>query len=129
MKGAEVAGVLSDLRLPGVAFYPHRYHSSPGRDSGAMLDGVRLVVTGPGKFKPVLTAVSIICCLQRLYGVKRIWETSGTRSCFFDRLFGTSEVREALLDGHDGRTIASRWRRALADFNGTRMTCLLYEAR
>jgi len=129
MKGARVAAALSGLNLPGVAFYPHRYDSRPGRNGSATLDGVRLVVTDSHRFKPIFTAVSIISCLQKLYGMKRIWNARGARPRFFDLLFGTSEVREALLDGDDGGMIASRWRRPLSEFGATRKACLLYETR
>ncbi|MEI6969919.1 MAG: DUF1343 domain-containing protein [bacterium] len=126
MRGGDVAGYLSGLKLPGVMFYPHNYVPCAVDSGTAMLDGIRMTITEPGRFRPVRTAVSIIHCLQDLYGRRRVWATGKSRPEFFDKLFGTTSVREALLDGEDGATIAARWDAALAAFRSARKPCLLY---
>ena len=72
MCGGDVAGALNDLRLPGVTFHPHIYDSTPRSGKRNVLNGVRIVVTDPDRFKPVLVSVSIIACLQDLYGRDRL---------------------------------------------------------
>jgi len=127
MHGGEVAGYLSSLKLPGVCFYPHWYMPKPLEPETKVLPGIRLVVTEPDRFRPVLTAVSIVHCLQELYGRHRVWAPRTSRPDFFDKLFGTNSVREALLDGEDGKTIAARWKPALSRFREQRQDCLLYD--
>lgn len=128
MHGQNVAGHLSDLKLPGVIFYPHSYSPHPLEPGTTILNGIRMVVTDPNRFMPILTAVSIIHCLQNLYGKHRVWAPGKSRPEFFDKLFGTKSVREALLDGEDGRTIAARWNAALTGFRAERQKCLLYDS-
>lgn len=126
MNAPETAECLSSLRLPGVDFHPHRYDSRPRDSTPAILDGVRLVVTDRNRFKPVFTAVSIICALQHLYGKQKVWNRKTTRPDFFDKLFGTDTVRKALLDGESAAAIARAWRPDLARFRQTRRRHLLY---
>lgn len=129
MRGADVAGCLSSMRLPGVMFYPHSYVPRPLDDSTTLLHGIRMTVTDPARFRPARTAVSIIQCLQNLYGKHRVWTPGKSRPAFFDKLFGTSSVRTALLAGEEAAKIAARWNRTLDAFRATRETCLLYEPR
>jgi len=123
-KGTEISEFLSELKLPGVKFVPHSYNSRPYEKKPAIIDGICIIVTDRNSFKPVLAAVSVIHCLQELYGRKRVWKTA--RPDWFDKLFGTDSVRLALLDGEDGRTIAARWQPALKTFNRSRQGKLLY---
>jgi uncharacterized protein YbbC (DUF1343 family) len=126
IKSTEAIAALDDLGLPGVAFEPCAYLARTGLYSGTALDGVRIRVTDPAVFRPVLTGVSLLACLQRLYGQERLWNAAGTRPEFFDKLFGTDTVRHALLDGESGATVSARWHAALAVFGGTRASVLLY---
>jgi len=126
MKSKEVCEHLSSLSLPGVTFHSHQYVAGSGATSGLLLDGVRMVVTNPNTFHPVTTGISIISCLQTLYGHRRVWHAPGTRSNFFDKLFGTDAVRKALMDGEQPQAITGHWRRGLAKFRKSRRACLLY---
>jgi uncharacterized protein YbbC (DUF1343 family) len=126
LSGVELSGFLADLKLPGVRFYPHRYTAVTARGVKRLMDGVRLSVTDPIRFRPILTAVSLVYSLQQLYGHSRVWARRGTRKTFFDSLFGTAQVREALLDGQDPRSIAARWRGPCSRFRATRADTLLY---
>ena len=126
LSGVEVCGFLGGLRLPGVRFFPHRYHGRTGNGVERVYDGVRLSVTEPARFRPILTAVSMVYCLQEIYGRRRVWSARKTRPEFFDCLFGTAAVREALMDGEDAAGIAARWRKPCAAFRRTRARSLLY---
>lgn len=140
MRSASVRERLNARRLPGVSFYAHPY--SPGRSAlavvakryggvrpaqpGTVLDGVRIAVTNPNIFCPVYTGVSILACLQELYGVRKIWKHAGSREDFFDKLYGTDAVRRALQDGAAPEQIRQAWLKPLRVFALTRDTCLLY---
>jgi uncharacterized protein YbbC (DUF1343 family) len=129
MKSLDICERLSALRLPGARFHPHRYLGRSQTTSGQAINGARITVTDPDIFRPVRTGISIVSCLQDIYGLKRIWRAPGTRLDFFDKLFGTNTVREALMDRERPGVIAGRWKRDLLRFNKSRRTCLLYPSK
>jgi uncharacterized protein YbbC (DUF1343 family) len=126
LKVAQTCERLSAMKLPGVTFHAHRYVGRSQTMSGMMLNGVRMTVVNPGIFKPVATAISIISCIQDIHGVRRLWNVPGVRPDFFDTLFGTAAVREALMDRERPGTIIKRWKSDLVRFERSRATCLLY---
>ena len=126
MKSGQVCEYLSGLDLPGVTFHSHQYIAGFGTAEGLLLDGVRMVVINPDAFRPVTTSISIISCLQNLYGRKRVWQAPGANLDFFDKLFGTNAVREALMAGEQPRVIAEHWKHGLTVFRKSRQNCLLY---
>jgi len=123
LRGAETAQRLSALRLPGVRFHAHGYVPHGAR---RQLDGVRMTVINPHRFRPAVTAVSIVHELQAVYGKDRLWSVPKDRALFFDSLMGTSEVRRALLDGENVAAIVARWKKPLAAFRRQRRKHLLY---
>jgi len=125
MKSQPVCEFLNGLRLAGVAFYRHPYKTTA---SATTFDGVRIAVVDPNVFRPVLTSVAILSCLQALYGCRKVWSHPGTWPEFFDKLYGTDSVRKALLDGENHISIGRRWKPPLRVFNRTRQSCLLYPA-
>jgi len=134
LKSAPVCEWLNARRLPGVSFYAHPY--SPGRDTSAepgkttttatVFDGVRLAVTNPNIFHPVYTGVSILACLQELYGIRKVWKHAGTREDFFDKLYGTDSVRRALQAGAAPEQIRRTWNKPQKAFALSRAASLLY---
>lgn len=129
INGREFAGALSDLKLPGVRFIPHRYNCQPCKSNSLILNGIWMQITDPDRFRPILTAVSMISSLQEMYGRDKVWGNAMTRIDWFDKLFGTDTVRLALLDGKDGRSIASCWNKDLATFNKQRQKHILYHRK
>ena len=99
-----------------------RSGSGPDR----LFDGVRLAVTNPNIFRPVYTGVSILACLQELYGIRKVWKHAGTREDFFDKLYGTDAVRRALQAGAAPEQIRRMWLKPLQTFAPTRDVCMLY---
>ncbi|MDI6774646.1 MAG: DUF1343 domain-containing protein [Verrucomicrobiota bacterium] len=65
LKVREAAERLVDLRLPGARFGVRRYAPRRGPGIPRAIAGVRLHVTDPDRFRPVLTAVSISCRASR----------------------------------------------------------------
>lgn len=126
-RSQEIVDALDAMSLPGCRFHPHVYAPQPRRAPARLVRGVRLTVVNPLRYRPALTALAIIAVLQSLYGTQRVWPRSAERRRFFDTLWGTGAVRQALLDGETPRRIASGWRRARAAFARTRRLHLLYE--
>jgi uncharacterized protein YbbC (DUF1343 family) len=127
MRGEEVCERLLDMHLPGVVFHPHLYFPAAGAPPAPLVEGIRIVVTHPATFRPVLTGVAILHVLQELYGRARLWNARGTRPDFFDKLMGTNAIRQALIDGTSPRAIESQWRAELGTFNRSRRAQLLYD--
>lgn len=124
----ELIPALEALALPGVRFETHDYRAVSGIHKGASLRGLRLRVTDPAAFRPVFTGVSLLAVLQDLYGRQVLWDAPGTRPEFFDKLFGTTAVREALLAGQSGVMIARAWQKELCLFSETRSGMMIYRA-
>lgn len=129
MKTEAVRESLAAERLPGVTFHPHPFVPPNDPYAGLLIPGIRMVVTDPLRFRPVLTSAAILAALQRLHGRRRLWNAPGTRPDWFDKLYGTDAVRLALLDGEPAAAIALRWEPDLRRFRAARAKHLLYRAQ
>lgn len=123
LKSVSVCACLNAQRLPGVRFYTHPYKTTL---AATVFDGVRLAVTAPNKFLPVYTGISILACLQAMYGIRRVWKHAGAREDFFDKLYGTDAVRRALQAGVAPGQIRKTWLKAQRAFIKSRVACQLY---
>lgn len=117
---------LSAARLPGLAVHPHTAERTGPDNRPQPLAGVRFTVTDPIRYRPILTAVTILHLLQTQRGPRRFWNAPGARPEFLDKLFGTSTVREQLQAGASPATIAAAWPRACRRFAAARDRALLY---
>ncbi len=126
MESVPLCARLRDAALPGVAFHPHPYVAQAGAFAGRLIDGVRLTVLDRARFRPVRTSVALVAALQDAIGARRFWQEPGTRPEFFDTLFGTPSVRQALLAGRSPSDIARAWVKPIAAFRVSRSRCLLY---
>jgi uncharacterized protein YbbC (DUF1343 family) len=123
LKSRVVCERLNQAGLPGAAFFAHPYKTTV---SAEVYDGVRIAVRDPDVFRPVLTGIAILACLQSLYGRRKVWGHPQTRPEFFDKLYGSDSVRLALLGGESASSIGRRWAGELRAFERTRRTGLLY---
>lgn len=122
LDAALVKRELDALDLPGAVFHPHFYLDT----SGAKCAGVRISVSNPAVFRPVLTGVAVLWALQRVMGFDALWNRPGARPEFFDKLYGSPAVRSALACGLHPSEIAAGWRAQNEDFRRERAECLLY---
>jgi uncharacterized protein YbbC (DUF1343 family) len=123
-RGAELCDRMADCKLPGITFSPHTYRTQGGAADSSDIDGMMITITAPHSFRPILTAVSLVQCLQELYGIDKTW--TDARPEFFDKLFGTDSVRKALLDGQSAPDIAREWQPGLHSFDQARSSCMIY---
>lgn len=126
MKGPAVAVRLNEMNLPGLRFHSHIYTAAISPYKDQLLSGVRIAVTESARIRPVKTSLSILACLQEQYGKRRVWSKS-SRPDFFDKLYGTDEVRIALQDGASAEDIAETWKPGISRFRRSRKRHLLYE--
>jgi uncharacterized protein YbbC (DUF1343 family) len=121
IRGDKLCEELNARRLPGARFHTHIYSLQSRRIRGA-----RLTVTDARAFQPILTSLHIVQALQQLCGVEALWRSPQVRPEFFDKLYGTDQVRLALQRGDDPETVRRAWAPALASFRKTREAALLY---
>ena len=118
--------LLARQRLAGVTFHPYRYVAGPGRYAGRELDGLRLTVTDPARFKPAETSLTLLHVLTETYGAARVWRHKDVRPEWFDKLYGTGRVRAHLRAGEPLAALFAQWARERQAFAAARKKALLY---
>lgn len=116
----------SQAPAPGIKLTPCQFTSASGLYKGRSLSGVRLTITDHHAFRPVATSVILLDHIRQLGGHNALWAVPGTRPEWFDKLYGTSRVRESLQAGVPASDIIDSWRAGLAAFEAERSTHLLY---
>jgi uncharacterized protein YbbC (DUF1343 family) len=110
LPGVQFLGVLFTPERPGDAKYP-----------GVPLRGIRMVLTDPERYDPVLTAVVLLSTINRIHA-----DSLRFRAAHFDRLAGGTGLRQAVLAGRDPFAIVAGWAPALADWKRHREAMLIY---
>jgi len=111
---------LNARAIPGASFEATEWVPERGFWAGKTLAGALIHVPEPGEFPSVRTAVEILAA-ARAQGKFRIATASG-----FDRDWGTSAVRTALVAGASPDAIVAAWEPGLAAFRRVRAKYLLY---
>lgn len=88
--------------LPGASLHRHI--------NAELVPGVRIHVEDLSTWDPVAASVRLLASMPP----DLVWREA--REAFFDKLYGTDEVRLALQDGEDADTIIERWQPGLAEF-------------
>ncbi len=122
LDGVALSEALRHRRLPGVAFSPWW----AARPDGGFDGGIRLRILRPNAFRPVATAVHLIETIQGQLGPDAVWSAPDVRPEFFDKLFGTRSVREALQAGRPAAEIVDGWREGIQAFQAARRRSLIY---
>ena len=117
---------LAKRRLAGVALHPYRYVAAVAPHAGRELDGVRLTVVDPARFRPAQASLAILQTMAELYGPARVWRHKGVRPGWFDKLYGTDRARLQLKAGAPLAPLFSDWARDRRAFGKSRAKALLY---
>jgi uncharacterized protein YbbC (DUF1343 family) len=126
LRAEPFCGRMNACGLDGVRFHPHRYVAGVPPYAGRELDGVRITVTDPARFRPVTTSVHVLHTLSKMHGAARVWRHAGVRRGWFDQLYGTATVGQALRQGAPPDEITAAWRAADRAFLDGRRRALLY---
>ena len=126
LKAESFCELLDEKNFPGVTFRPHCYVAGQGPYEGRELDGIRLTVTEPARFRPVETSLVLLRALIDTYGMSRVWRHKGVRPEWFDKLYGTSRARMILQSGEPLESLFKEWRNASRAFQAARNRALLY---
>jgi len=118
---------LASADLPGIEFHEWRYRAARPPNANSIMNGVRLQVTDPRRFRPILTSLHILSILRQTRCTRRIWSSREARPEFFDKLYGTDATRLAMDAGTSPAMIAAGWRQDLIRFGDARKRHLLYD--
>lgn len=107
---------LDKHQLPGVKFREAHFipfHSDYTKQNCA---GVQLYVDDPKTFRPVHTAVAMLCALQELYPGQFKINAPTEGIGHFDFLAGSSTLRESIESGKSASYIARLWQQGLEQY-------------
>jgi uncharacterized protein YbbC (DUF1343 family) len=119
--GFVLAKRLNDSRLPGVKFREVWFTPTFSKFSGQLCGGCQLHVTDRNAFRPILATLTILSVVKQLYGDKLEFHAD-----YFDKVMGTSSVREALARGEPVEKIVAGFQPGLNEFARLREPFLLY---
>jgi uncharacterized protein YbbC (DUF1343 family) len=115
VRRAELPGV----KLSGVRFTPTR--PGDGKYADTLVAGIRLTVTDRAAYDPTVTAVYLLAAVRGRHAAELAWIAA-----HFDRLAGTTRLREAIDAGSDPRTIVAGWTAERERFLARRRVALIY---
>ncbi|MFN3408553.1 MAG: exo-beta-N-acetylmuramidase NamZ domain-containing protein [Limisphaerales bacterium] len=119
--GYTLARELNALQLPGVRFREAWFTPTFSKFKGERCGGCQLHVTDRAAYRSIPTTLAILQTVKRLYG-----DHLKLHDRYFDKVMGTSEVREALLRGEPWERIVAGWEAGLREFAALREPYLLY---
>ncbi|MDH4197451.1 MAG: DUF1343 domain-containing protein [Candidatus Aminicenantes bacterium] len=119
--GAELTARLNALDLPGVRFREAWFSPTFSKFQGELCGGCQLHVTDRRAFRSFATVLHIIKTLRDAYPAKFEFHPD-----YFDKVMGTSKVREALELGKPVAEILAGLEAPLRDFAALRRPYLLY---
>jgi uncharacterized protein YbbC (DUF1343 family) len=117
----DLAARLNKLNLPGVRFEPAKFTPTSSKYQGQQCHGVRIVVTDRDRLESYYTGVKIIDTIARMYPRNLEW-----KAAHFDRLCGTSTIRDGLMSERSVDELRNKWQPGLQSFLKIRDKYLLY---
>jgi uncharacterized protein YbbC (DUF1343 family) len=116
-----LAAELNGLNLPGIRFEPASFTPVSSKYKGQQCNGVKIIVTGRDLFEPYLSGVLIVNKIFQMYPDEFQW-----RASHFDRLCGTSAIREAITSRSSLKKLREGWQGELKSFFLIRNKYLMY---
>ncbi|MBL9198878.1 MAG: DUF1343 domain-containing protein [Opitutaceae bacterium] len=119
--GFVLAHELNALALPGARFRETWFTPTFSKFAGHRCGGCQLHVTDRAAFRPVTCVLAILETIKRLHGA-----ALELHADYFDKVMGTSLVRESFERGEPFQKIAASWEPGLAQFAREREQFRLY---
>jgi uncharacterized protein YbbC (DUF1343 family) len=119
--GYVLARELNALKLAGAFFREAWFTPTFSKHAGDRCGGCQLHVTSRDLFRPVTTTLAILQVVKKLSGA-----TLELHADYFDKVMGTSLVREAFERGEPFEQIIAGWGAGLEEFAKQRAPFLLY---
>ena len=130
--GIELSRELNSRKLPGVLFRPVYFSPLMDKYKDKRCEGVQFHVTDREAFLPVLSALTLLEVIIKLYPYSFEWVeaeeeiSSSEHHFFFDLLCGTDKIRKSLMKGEKAENIVKSWKNELLNFEEKRKEYLLY---
>jgi len=112
---------LNKLNLPGMRFEPVRFTPTSSKYQGRECHGVRIVITDRDRLKPYSGGIRIVNDICRMYPDQFEW-----KAAHFDRLCGTSKIRNEITSGSSLDELQKKWQAELESFLEIRDKYLIY---
>lgn len=112
---------LNKLDLPSMRFAPTSFSPTESKYRGQKCHGVKIVVTDRDRLQPFWTGILIVNEIHRTYPDTFQWKER-----HFDRLCGTSEVRQAITAQSSLTRLRESWQTDLKSFLRIRDKYLTY---
>jgi uncharacterized protein YbbC (DUF1343 family) len=121
LDGYVVARELNALHLPGVKFREAWFTPTFSKFAGQRCGGAQLHVTDRARFRSATVTLALLQVVKKIAGAKLELHAD-----YFDKVMGTSKVREAFERGTSYEQIVAGFDRGLAEFAALRQPFLLY---
>lgn len=118
---AKLAAGLNKLSLQGMRFEPTSFEPSQSKYRGRKCQGVKIVVTNRDLLQPFWSGILIVNEIHRMYPDTFQWKER-----HFDRLCGTSAIREAITAQSSLPKLRESWQADLKPFLRIRDKYLMY---
>jgi uncharacterized protein YbbC (DUF1343 family) len=119
--GYELAEELNALTLPGVTFREAWFVPTFSKYEGELCGGAQIHVVDRERFRPFETTLYIIKTIRDVYPQEFRFHQE-----YFDKIMGTSRIREALQKGEEIRDIVQSCAQELIGFAELRKAYLIY---
>ncbi|MHC4438645.1 MAG: exo-beta-N-acetylmuramidase NamZ family protein [Planctomycetota bacterium] len=112
---------LNALNLPAMRFEPVSFTPISSKYKDRKCHGVRIIVSDRNKLKPYSSGFRIVNEIYQMYPDQLKW-----RAAHFDRLCGTSKIRNAIVGNSSLDVLQNKWRKDLESFLKIRAGYLIY---
>jgi uncharacterized protein YbbC (DUF1343 family) len=112
---------LNKLNLPGIRFRPASFTPVSSKYKGQQCKGVKVIIINRDLLEPYFSGILIMNKIYQLYSNDFQWKTA-----HFDRLCGTSAIREAITNRSLLEELRESWQAELKSFLQIRSKYLIY---
>ena len=112
---------LNALNLSAMCFEPVRFTPTSSKYRGRECHGVRIIVTDKDRLTPYSSGVRIVNEICRMYPDQFEW-----KAAHFDRLCGTSKIRNAITSHSSLDVLQNKWQAELESFLKIRAGYFIY---
>ncbi len=112
---------LNRLDIAGMRFQPVTFTPTGSKYQGQECHGIRIAVMDRDRLEPYYSGIRIVAEICRTYPRDFEW-----KAAHFDRLCGTSTIREAITNRSSSSELRDKWQPALESFRKIRDKYLIY---